>query len=125
MGEKAVWRARELGDRNVVTGFPAVTWFSGLCFDCTCFDPDCFLCDYIIEVIKKHVSTREVEVGGTRMTQKVIQFYTWAPINKYDQVDYHGETFEVESVQTIYYLNGLRAYQDCVMVLKSMAGDLA
>lgn len=59
------------------------------------------------------------------MTQKAIQFYTWAPINKYDQVDYHGETFEVESVQTIYYLNGLRAYQDCVMIMKSIAGDLA
>ena len=114
-----------LGDRLSTTGHPKVTWISGLCFDCTCFDPDCFLCDYNIEIIKSKISTREVEVAGTRMTRKHIRFYTWAPIKKYDQITYHGETYEVESVETHYYLNGQRSYQDAEMVERSFEGAVA
>jgi len=99
-----------------VTGHPAVTWLSGLCFDCSCFDPDCFLCDYVIEIIRQHISTREVEVAGTRMTRKQVSFFTWAPINKYDQIDYHGGTYEVDSVEYNLYLDGSRAFQRAVMV---------
>lgn len=124
MGETAIWRSRQLGARSTTTGFPAITWYSGLCFDCGCFDPDCFLCDYVIEVIKDEVSTREVDIGGTRATQKVIRFYTWAPIAKYDQIDYHGETYEVESVESRYYLTGTRAFQRAIMVEKTMYGDM-
>jgi len=121
-GETATWRSRVLGSRDSVTGHPAITWISGLCFDCDCFDPDCFLCDYNIEIIKSKISTREVEVAGTRMTRKHIRFFTWAPIKKYDQIYYHGETYEVESVETHYYLNGARSYQDAEMVERSFEG---
>ena len=125
MGEPAVWRSRQLGARSAVTGFPVVTWLSGICFDCTCFDPDCFLCDYNIEVLKEIISTREIDVGGTRMTQKVIKFFTWAPIEKDDELDYHGETYVVESVGYDLYLTGAKSYQHCVMVEKSRYGDMA
>lgn len=124
-GEEAIWRQRVLGDRDAVTGHPAVTWFSGLCFDCTCFDPDCFLCDYVIEIIKQKISTRELEVAGTRTTRKHIRFYTWAPIQKYDEIDYHRETYVVESVNPHYFLNGQRSFQDAEMVEKSFEGVLA
>lgn len=125
MGEPAIWRNRILSDRAAVTGFPEVTWEVGVCFDCDCFDPDCFLCDHNIEVIKEHISTREAEIGGTRLTQRVVKFFTWAPISKGDEVEYHGETYVVESVEYRLYLTGERSYQHAVMVEKSIYGDLA
>ena len=113
-GEVAVWRIRHLGARSTVTGHPAITWISGVFFDPECFDCDCFVCDSNIEIIREHISTREIE--GTRMTRKQVSFFTWAPINKYDQIDYHGETYEVDSVEYNLYLDGSRAFQRAVMV---------
>ena len=121
-GETAVWRHRVLGVRNAVTGHPAITWMSGVCFDCTCFDPACFLCDYNIEIIREHISTREVEVAGNRMTNKVVAFFTWAPIEKNDEIDYHGDTFEVESVEYRLWLNAERSFNKAIMVEKSFYG---
>jgi len=106
-----------------VTGHPAITWFSGLCFDCDCFDPDCFLCDYNIEIIREHISTREETIAGNRMTRKVVAFFTWAPIRKYDQIDYHGDTFEVESVEYRLWLNNERSFNRAIMVEVSLYGD--
>jgi len=123
MGEPAVWRSRQLGARSAVMGFPVITWVTGVCFDCDCFDPDCFLCDHNIEIIKEHVSTREVEVGDTRLTQRMVKFFTWAPIKKGDQIDYHGEVYEVESVEYRLYLTGQRSYQHAVMAEVSIYGD--
>lgn len=121
-GEPAAWRSRVLGARDSVTGHPAVTWLGGECFDCTCFDPDCFLCDYNINIIREHISTREVEVAGSRMTNKVVAFFTWSPIKKYDQIDYHGDTFEVESVEYRLWLDGERSFCRAIMVEKSYYG---
>ena len=115
-GEIAVWRIRVEGARNIVTGYPAVTWISGVFFDCDCFDPDCFVCDSNIEIIREHISTREETVAGTRVTRQVVAFFTWAPLHKYDQVDYHGKTFEVESIEYPLYLDGYRSFQRAVMV---------
>ena len=115
-GEIAVWRIRVEGARNIVTGYPAVTWISGVFFDCDCFDPDCFVCDSNIEIIREHISTREETVAGTRVTRQVVAFFTWAPIQKYDQIDYHGKTFEVESIEYPLYLDGYRAFQKAIMV---------
>jgi len=122
-GETAVWRQRSLGVRSGTTGHPAISWIYGVCFDCDCFDPDCFLCDYNIEVIRERVSTREKWIAGNRVTEKVVTFFTWAPIAKYDQIDYHGETFEVESVEYRLYLNGERAFQRAVTVQTSYYGE--
>jgi len=114
-GEVANWRVRKLGARDVNTGYPAVSWQSGVFFDPSCFDCDCFVCDSQIEIIKEHISTREVEVAGTRMTQQVVAFFTWAPIQKYDQVDYHGIAYEVESAEYPLYLGGTFSHQRAVM----------
>ena len=122
-GETAVWRSRVLGARDAVTGHPTITWISGECFDCDCFDPDCFLCDYEIKIIREHISTREVEVAGTRMTNKVVAFFTWEPIQKYDQIDYHGDTFEVESVEYRLWLNGERSFNRAIMVERTLYGS--
>lgn len=121
-GETAVWRSRQLGARSSVTGYPVITWISGVCFDCDCFDPDCFLCDYNIKIIREHISTREETIAGNRMTRKVVAFFTWAPLHKYDQVDYHGDTFEVESVEYKLWLNGKRSFNRAVMVEVSYYG---
>lgn len=105
-----------LGARSTVTGHPVITWISGIFFDCSCFDPDCFVCDGNIEIIREHISTREVEVAGTRVTRMQVAFFTWAPIQKYDQIDYHGRTFEVDSAEYRLYLDGTRSFQRAVMV---------
>jgi len=119
-GETAVWRIRNLGARSTVTGHPVITWISGVFFDPSCFDCDCFVCDSNIEIIREHISTREVEVAGTRMTRKQISFFTWAPIAKYDQVDYHGETYEVDSVEYRLYLDGYRSFNRAICVEVSL-----
>ena len=121
-GETAVWRVRILGARDAVTGHPAITWMSGLCFDCECFDPDCFLCGYNIPIIRERVSTREVEIAGNKMTKKVVTFFTWAPLHKYDQIDYHGDTFEVESVEYRLWLNEERSFNKAIMVERTLYG---
>jgi len=121
-GETAVWRQRVEGARSSVTGHPAITWLSGDCFDCDCFDPDCFICDYVIKIIREHISTREETIAGTRMTRKVVVFFTWEPIRKYDQIDYHGDTFEVESVEYRLWLNNERSFNRAVMVEVSLYG---
>jgi len=115
-GENAVWRIRQLGARSAVTGHPAITWLSGIFFDPDCFDCDCFVCDSNIEIIRERVSTREETIAGNRMTKKVVTFFTWAPIRKYDQIDYQGDTFEVESVEYRLWLNNVRAFQRAIMV---------
>jgi len=122
-GETAVWRRRILGARDAVTGHPAITWMSGIFFDPDCFDCDCFVCDSNIEIIREHINTREETIAGNRMTRKVVAFFTWAPIHKYDQIDYHGDTFEVESVEYRLWLNGERSFQRAIMVEVSLYGD--
>lgn len=114
-GEPAVWRIRQEGARSTITGHPALTWLSGVFFDPACFDCDCFVCDANIEIIVKDITTREETIAGTRMTKKVIKFFTWPRLHKYDQIDYHGETYEVESSESKHHLNGQFAYQDCIM----------
>lgn len=121
-GETAVWRIRQLGARDTVTGHPTITWLSGIFFDPNCFDCDCFVCDSNIKIIRERVTTREVEIAGNRMTKKVITFFTWAPLHKYDQIDYHGDTYEVESVEYRLWLNGQRSFQRAICVEVSLYG---
>lgn len=115
-GEVAVWRIRNEGARATASGHPAITWISGIFFDPDCFDCDCFVCDSNIEIIRERVSTREEEVAGTRVTKQVVTFFTWAPIRKYDRIDYNGVTYEVESVEYPVYLHSVRSYQRATMV---------
>lgn len=115
-GETAAWRIKTYGARNAVTGVPAITWVSGVFFAADCFDPDCFVTDGEIEIVKREVSTREVEVAGTRETRKQIKFYTWPRLNVGDQIDVYGETYEVESSRSVYHKNNRYSYSDCVMV---------
>jgi len=56
------------------------------------------------------------------MTRKVVVFFTWEPIRKYDQIDYHGDTFEVESVEYRLWLNNERSFNRAVMVEVSLYG---
>lgn len=115
-GETAVWRIRSEGARSTVTGHPVITWISGIFFDCDCFDPDCFVCDSNIEIIREHISTREETIAGTRVTRQIIAFFTWAPLHEGDQIDYHDKTYEVESLEYPLYLNNVRAFQRAIMV---------
>ena len=115
-GEPANWRIKTYGVRDGTTGFPAITWTSGEFFDPDCFDCDCFVCDSEIEIVKREISTRPVEVAGTRETRKQIKFYTWPKLNVGDQLDVYGETYEVESSRSVYHKNNLYAYSDCVMI---------
>jgi len=107
-----------------------VTWDIGGCFDCeNCFDPDCFECfseDDYIKVMKEEVSLREVEVGDTRLTQRMVKFFTYEDVKKYDRILYPadgGELYEVESVTPFYYLLGDKAFQHAVMIQRSYYGD--
>jgi hypothetical protein len=115
-GESAIWRIKQYGARNAVTGFPAVSWLAGVFFDPACFCCDCFVCDGEIEIVKREIATREVEVAGTRETRKQIKFFTWPKLHVGDEVDVYGETYEVESSKSVYHKNNLYAYSDCVMI---------
>lgn len=123
VGENGFWFRRLLGARDAETGWKDVTWEIDGCFDCDCFDPDCFDCAEYIKILKEEVSLREVEVGGTRFSQRVIKFFTYEDLEKYDRIKYHDEMYEVESITPTFYLLGDKAFQHAVMVQMSFYGD--
>ena len=99
IGETATWNSRTLGARSGVTNWPAESFTSSS-----------------IHVRVDEISTREIDLGGGRVTEKRMKLFTVSALKAQDQLIYKGDTFEVESDSTPVYLLGKIAFYRVVVV---------
>ena len=102
-GEQATWQNRALGVRVAPTNWPTETYPAST-----------------IYIMVKDVQTREVDTPAGRVTEKRIHIWTTAALSPQDQIIYPaaaGNTYEVESEGTPFYLFGTVWYRRFVAVL--------
>jgi len=102
-GEQATWFDRALGIRIAPTNWPKETYPAST-----------------IYIMVKETQTREVDTPGGRVTEKRIHIWTTAALSPQDQIIYPavvGDTYEVESVGTPFYLFGVVWYRRFIAVL--------
>jgi len=102
MGEQATWFNHTLGARAAPTNWPAETYATST-----------------IYVMVKEIQTREIDTPAGRVTEKRIHIWTTTPLQPHDQITYPvgGETYEIESVGTPFYLFGAVQYRRFIGVL--------
>jgi len=102
-GEQATWQNRGLGGRVAPTNWPTETYPAST-----------------IYIMVKETQTREVDTPAGRVTEKRINLWTTAALSPQDQIIYPalvGNTYEVESEGTPFYLFGTVWYRRFVAVL--------
>ena len=101
MGEPATLRTRTLGaPRRAPTQWQTETY-----------------AESTIYVIIKELQTREIDAPGGRITEKRLAFYCATALNPMDEINWHGDIYEVESEGTPHYLLGAIGYYNYVGVL--------
>lgn len=73
-----------------------------------------------VRIFVDEITTREVDtLGAGRITEKRMRAFVGASVtvNHMDRITYHGDTFEVESVETPEYLYGNLQYQKLNLVM--------